>query len=84
MALSCQLQKEDIMKKLTEVESENTSLSSQENMSIRGQSARHIVMQKLMRDESSPVIVLKNMVTPEDVDETLQVNYVILVIWIIM
>lgn len=80
MALSCQLQKEDIMKKLTEVESENTSLSSQENMSIRGQSARHIVMQKLMRDESSPVIVLKNMVTPEDVDETLQVNYVILVI----
>ncbi|OXA59563.1 poly(U)-binding-splicing factor PUF60 [Folsomia candida] len=64
--------KEDIMKKLTEVESENTSLSSQENMSIRGQSARHIVMQKLMRDESSPVIVLKNMVTPEDVDETLQ------------
>jgi poly(U)-binding-splicing factor PUF60 len=62
------------MKKLAEVEVENTSHSSQENMSIRGQSARHIVMQKLMRDESSPVIVLKNMVTPEDVDDSLQVN----------
>jgi len=29
-------------------------------------------MQKLMRNESSPVIVLKNMVSPEDVDETLK------------
>jgi poly(U)-binding-splicing factor PUF60 len=41
-------------------------------MSIKGQSARHLVMQKLMRNESSTVIVLKNMVTPEDVDDTLQ------------
>jgi predicted metal-binding transcription factor (methanogenesis marker protein 9) len=63
------------MKKLSEVvESENSSLSSQENMSIKGQSARHIVMQKLMRSENSSVIVLKNMVTPEDVDESLQVK----------
>ena len=29
-------------------------------------------MQKLMRNETSSIIVLKNMVTPEDVDETLQ------------
>jgi len=65
--------KDDIIKKLTEqVEGENSSLSSQENMSIKGQSARHIVMQKLMRNETSPVIVLRNMVTPEEVDETLQ------------
>lgn len=59
------------MKKLSE-ENENSSLSAQENLSIKGQSARHLVMQKLMRNESSPVIVLKNMVTPEDVDDTLQ------------
>jgi len=64
-------QKEEMMKKLTE-ENENATLSSQENMSIKGQSARHLVMQKLMRNETSSVIVLKNMVTPEDVDDTLQ------------
>lgn len=29
-------------------------------------------MQKLMRNESSSVIVLRNMVSPEDVDETLK------------
>jgi len=29
-------------------------------------------MQKLMRNESSTVIVLRNMVSPEDVDETLK------------
>ncbi len=50
----------------------NISLSSQENVSIKGQSARHLVMQKLMRNESSPVVVLKNMVAPEDVDESLK------------
>lgn len=64
-------QREELVKKLVE-ENENVSLSSQENLSIKGQSARHLVMQKLMRSESSPVIVLKNMVTPEDVDDSLQ------------
>ncbi|CAL8111960.1 unnamed protein product [Orchesella dallaii] len=63
--------REELVKKLVE-ENENVSLSSQENLSIKGQSARHLVMQKLMRSESSPVIVLKNMVTPEDVDDSLQ------------
>ena len=63
--------REELVKRLAE-ENENLSLSSQENMSIRGQSARHEVMQRLMRTESSPVIVLKNMVEPEDVDDTLQ------------
>lgn len=65
------IQREELAKKLAE-ENENVSLSSQENLSIKGQSARHLVMQKLMRNESSPVIVLKNMVSPEDVDDTLQ------------
>ncbi|ODM94227.1 Poly(U)-binding-splicing factor half pint [Orchesella cincta] len=65
------IQREELVKKLVE-ENENVSLSSQENLSIKGQSARHLVMQKLMRSESSPVIVLKNMVSPEDVDDSLQ------------
>jgi len=59
------------VKKLAE-DNENMSLSAQENMSIKGQSARHLVMQKLMRNERSTVIVLKNMVTREDVDEALK------------
>jgi len=41
-------------------------------MSIKGQSARHLVMQKLMRKVESRVVILRNMVAPEDVDETLQ------------
>jgi len=43
------------------------------NMSIKGQSARHLVMQKLMRTQSESVVIcLRNMVTPEEVDEELQ------------
>lgn len=41
-------------------------------MSIKGQNARHLVMQKLMRKVDSKVVILRNMVEPEDVDETLQ------------
>jgi poly(U)-binding-splicing factor PUF60 len=63
--------REELVKRLVE-ENENLSISAQENVSIRGQSARHEVMQRLMRPESSPVIVLKNMVEPEDVDDSLQ------------
>lgn len=68
---SAKIKREELVKRLAE-ENENLSLSAQENMSIRGQSARHEVMQRLMRTESSPVIVLKNMVEPDDVDDTLQ------------
>lgn len=39
---------EELQKKLLE-ETEPQTLQQQENMSIKGQSARHLVMQKLMR-----------------------------------
>ncbi|PIK61770.1 putative poly(U)-binding-splicing factor PUF60 isoform X3 [Apostichopus japonicus] len=46
------------------------SLSEQENMTISGTSARHMVMQRLQR--SSQVIVLRNMVGVEDLDDELE------------
>ncbi|XP_023317200.1 poly(U)-binding-splicing factor half pint isoform X2 [Trichogramma pretiosum] len=64
-------QQEELQKKLLE-EAEPQTLQQQENMSIKGQSARHLVMQKLMRKVESRVVVLRNMVSPEDVDQTLQ------------
>ncbi|XP_044740646.1 poly(U)-binding-splicing factor half pint isoform X2 [Chrysoperla carnea] len=66
-----QKQQEELQKKLLE-ETEPQTLQQQENMSIKGQNARHLVMQKLMRKMESRVIILRNMVGPEDVDETLQ------------
>ncbi|XP_041726675.1 poly(U)-binding-splicing factor PUF60a isoform X2 [Coregonus clupeaformis] len=47
-------------------------LSEQENMSISGSSARHMVMQKLLRKQESTVMVLRNMVGPEDIDDDLE------------
>lgn len=50
--LYCVLQQkkqEELQKKLLEDEEEPQTLQQQENMSIKGQSARHLVMQKLMR-----------------------------------
>ncbi|XP_069677781.1 poly(U)-binding-splicing factor half pint isoform X5 [Periplaneta americana] len=66
-----QKQQEELQKKLLE-ETEPQTLQQQENMSIKGQSARHLVMQKLMRKVESRVVILRNMVEPKDVDETLQ------------
>lgn len=66
-----QKQQEELQKKLLD-ETEPQTLSQQENMSIKGQSARHLVMQKLMRKVESRVIVLRNMVEPQEVDESLQ------------
>lgn len=66
-----QKQQEELQKKLLE-EAEPQTLQQQENMSIKGQSARHLVMQKLMRKVESRVVILRNMVSPEDVDQTLQ------------
>lgn len=64
-------QQEELQKKLLD-QNEPQTLQQQENMSIKGQNARHLVMQKLMRKVDSRVIILRNMVGPEDVDETLQ------------
>ncbi|XP_075437234.1 poly(U)-binding-splicing factor PUF60 isoform X2 [Ascaphus truei] len=47
-------------------------LSEQEHMSISGSSARHMVMQKLMRKQESTVMVLRNMVDPHDIDDDLE------------
>ncbi|XP_043287656.1 poly(U)-binding-splicing factor half pint-like isoform X2 [Venturia canescens] len=64
-------QEDDLQKKILE-ETEPQTLQQQENLSIKGQSARHLVMQKLMRKIESRVVILRNMVSPEDVDESLQ------------
>uniref|UniRef100_A0A667WLD4 RRM domain-containing protein n=1 Tax=Myripristis murdjan TaxID=586833 RepID=A0A667WLD4_9TELE len=47
-------------------------LSEQEHMSISGSSARHMVMQKLLRKQESTVMVLRNMVGPDDIDDDLE------------
>ncbi|GMR58842.1 hypothetical protein PMAYCL1PPCAC_29037, partial [Pristionchus mayeri] len=52
--------------------SDDASLSSQETISIRGNDARHLLMTKLMRVNRSSVVLLKNMVTPDDIDEFLE------------
>ncbi|CAO4360582.1 unnamed protein product [Caenorhabditis nigoni] len=52
--------------------SEDASLASQEGLEIRGNDARHLLMTKLMRTNRSNVIVLRNMVTPSDIDEFLE------------
>lgn len=50
-----QKKQEELQKKLLE-ETEPQTLQQQENMSIKGQSARHLVMQKLMRKTEVNVI----------------------------
>merc|ERR1712058_165502 len=71
-----QAQQLELHKKLAESGSESVTLSQQENMQIKGQSARHLVMQKLIGARGgireSKVLCLKNMVGSEEVDEQLQ------------
>lgn len=49
------------------------SISQEEEMSITGSNARFMIMQKLaMKDKESTVMILKNMVAFEDVDDELE------------
>ncbi|XP_060804486.1 LOW QUALITY PROTEIN: poly(U)-binding-splicing factor half pint [Amyelois transitella] len=47
------------------------TLQQQESLSISGQSARHLVMQRLMRRRVSRTLLLRDMVSAADVDEAL-------------
>ena len=48
------------------------NLAREENLEISGKDARYIMMQKLARNSTSPVLVLRNMVDAEEVDEELE------------
>lgn len=66
-------QQEELQKKLLLEDVEPQTLQQQETMSIKGQNARHLVMQRLMRRPlDSKVVILRNMVGPEDVDDLLK------------
>ncbi len=63
----------ELQKKLMENAGDSVSLQQQEDMSIKGQEARHLVMQKLMRaQKESTVLLLRNMVGVDEVDDELQ------------
>ena len=53
------------------LDSSPDTLQQQESLSISGQSARHLVMQRLMRRRASRTLLLRNMVSAEEVDEAL-------------
>ncbi|CAH0758300.1 unnamed protein product [Diatraea saccharalis] len=53
------------------LESSPDTLQQQESLSISGQSARHLVMQRLMRRRASRTLLLCNMVAAHDVDDAL-------------
>ncbi|XP_029970132.1 poly(U)-binding-splicing factor PUF60a isoform X1 [Salarias fasciatus] len=48
------------------------ALGEHEHVSISGSSARHMVMRKLLRKPESTVMVLRNMVGPDDIDDDLE------------
>ncbi|XP_068622768.1 poly(U)-binding-splicing factor half pint isoform X2 [Battus philenor] len=53
------------------LDSSPDTLQQQESLSISGQSARHLVMQRLMRRRASRTVLLCNMVSADEVDEAL-------------
>lgn len=71
LKLKFQEQQQQLQKKLLE-DGEPQTLQQQESMSIKGQNARHLVMQRLMRPRESKVVILRNMIGPDEIDETLQ------------
>ncbi|CAK9298539.1 unnamed protein product [Gordionus sp. m RMFG-2023] len=57
---------------LLEINKKRQKLDDSEDVIISGRKARHMVMQKLMKKTESKVLVLKNMVGPEDIDSLLE------------
>lgn len=58
---------------MTNVDDPTASLEQQVELTLRGKDQRLMLMQKLMqRKQESKVLILRNMVGPEDVDEFLE------------
>jgi poly(U)-binding-splicing factor PUF60 len=58
---------------MTNVDDPTASLEQQVELTLRGKDQRLMLMQKLMqRKQESKILVLRNMVGPEDVDEFLE------------
>ena len=64
--------KTDPLIKMKETMELPNTLSAQEDMKLSGVEARHMVMQKLMRKEDSKVMILRNMVDADEIDEDLE------------
>uniref|UniRef100_A0A183B3I2 Poly(U)-binding-splicing factor PUF60 n=1 Tax=Echinostoma caproni TaxID=27848 RepID=A0A183B3I2_9TREM len=54
------------------IEEDDGLLEHQENFHIRGRDARNVIMQKLIRPPPRGVMILRNMVGPEDCDDDLE------------
>jgi len=73
IALVLPTNKSDTTDNQKPVEDVSTTLSQQEELSVKGREQRHLLMQKLnQRRLDSRVCVLRNMVGPEEVDDALQ------------
>ncbi|CAJ0960920.1 unnamed protein product, partial [Mesorhabditis belari] len=55
-----------------EVNKDEATLASQEGLEIRGNDSRHLLMTKLMRVNRSQILMLKNMVSAEEIDDLLE------------